>query len=682
MSRQDSQDILPGSVVEFFETKEIVCGVCLICKNQRLNVLTQHNREINLASSRLIHVGSQPLDVKLTRDELVQRLSSIAALRRTLMEAVNVTELWSLIEGEEEGFDAHALAEFVFAETITDHHAAAMQRALLQERLFFQFKDGKFHANSQEKVEQRRLELEREREKEIQLEEGSHWLRAVWHRKSRPALTGSEEHLIDSLKSFCLYGQESPDGAFVKELLKRAEIPPQSQSVFRLLVRLGIWQENENLFLHEQGISADFPEQVVSAADRLAASNFALRWDPSFRKDLRDLHTITIDSALSRDFDDALSVRTLKNGLFEVGIHIADVAEFVTLGDDLDREAETRASSIYLPDGRISMFPPSLSEGLFSLRAGQDRFALSFMMHLDADGVVHHQEILPSVVNVHEQLTYQEVNERCQEKGPLTILHHLAELLRARRLANGAVILPLPEIQVYVNSVGMIQISRYEKETPSQIMVSEWMIAANALAASHLAQQQVPAIFRSQAECKPETDFTQSDHELFYIYRKRRLFARAELETRPQPHCSLGMAEYTTVSSPIRRYADLVVQRQLKHALTTGTSCYDSEELGQLITRLGVIQTKISLVQRKWTRYWMLKYLEQEDIKSLNAIVLTQNGRFAHLLLNDFLLETNAPLSDKNQARPGEMVRVKIDRLNPREDILRVQLPEIAKASP
>jgi len=681
MSQEGPQGILPGTVLEFFEAKEINCGVCLAIKNLRLNVLTQHNREINLAESRLIHVGSQPLNVHMTRDDLVQKLNSIATLRKGLMEAVNVEELWSLVEGEQEGFGVRDLAEFVFADAITDHHVAAMQRVLLQERLFFQFKDGAFRANSLEKVELRRLEIEKEKEREVQLEQGSQWLQAIWNRKTRPLLSGLEEKLIDGLKSFCLFGQESPVQAFVKELLKRADIPQQTQSAFRLLVRLGIWQENENLYLHEQGISPDFPESVAAMADRLAASDALSSWDRSLRKDLRELHTFTIDSALSRDFDDALSVRTLGNGLHEVGVHIADVAEFVSRNDDLDSEAEVRASSIYLPDGRIPMLPPLLSEGLFSLHAGEDRFSLSFIMHMDEEGVIHHHEILPSVVKVRKQMTYREVNERHQGEEGLRILHTLALQLRAQRLARGAVILPLPEIQVYVNSAGMIQVSRYEKETPSQIMVSEWMIAANGLAASYLARQRIPAIFRAQAECKQETDFTQSEHELFRIYRQRRLFARAELETTPQPHCSLAMPEYTTITSPIRRYADLVVQRQLKHALTTGTGLYSEDDLQHLITGLGVMQGKISLVQRKWTRYWILKYFEQEDIQSLDALVLTQNSRFSHLLIADYLLEANAPLSEKNQVKPGEMVRVKIERLNPREDVLRVQLPEFPKQS-
>ena len=137
------------------------------------------------------------------------------------------------------------------------------------------------------------------------------------------------------------------------------------------------------------------------------------------------------------------------------------------------------------------------------------------------------------------------------------ILHALAEQLRAQRLARGAVILPLPEIQVYVNAAGMIQVSRDEKETPSQIMVSEWMIAANGLAASRTGAAGRSLRFSAvRRECKPETDFTQSEHELFRIYRQRRLFARAELETRPRAPLQPGDAgihdDYLT-DSPLCR---------------------------------------------------------------------------------------------------------------------------------
>lgn len=680
MTHQTSHETAPGAVLEFFEAKEVVLGVCLAAKSSRLTVLTEHNKEINLAQSRVVLSGEQSLNLKLSRDELVQRLVGVNVLRKTLMTEVNVEELWSLLEAEGQGYEAREMAEFVFTGLISENHVAALQRVLFVDRLYFQFKDGKFSPRPAEKVEQRKQEIEREEEREAQLEGGAHWLQAVWNRKTRPPVSPDlQDALVQALKSFCLFGQESAENVFVKELFKRANIPPLSNSAFRLLVRLGVWQEDENLYLHEQNISAEFPAEVSEIADRLASSDFMINLNGSGRRDLRDLEAFTIDSALTRDYDDALSIQALEDGIYEAGIHIADAAEFVESGNPMDLEALARASSIYLPDGRIAMLPPSISEGVCSLKAGKDRLGLSFLIRMDLQGTVHGCEIVPSAVRIRKQMTYEEVNEKVQQEEPLHILHQLAVKLREKRLADGAIILPLPEIQVYVNSSGMIQVSRYEKETPSQIMVSEWMIAANALAASYLKERSIPALYRTQAECKQETDFTQSEHEIFRVFRQRRLFARAELDTKPGPHCSLALPHYITVTSPIRRYADLVMQRQIKQALKTQSALYSEEELKQLIARLGSVQTKISFIQRKWTRYWILKYMEQEDANTLDALVLEQNERFAHLLLPDFLLEANMMNADKSRLQPGEMVRVKIERLNPREDVIRLQLPEGGK---
>ena len=675
-----NQEMVAGMIVEFFEAREIVCGVCTAVKNQRLSILTGQNREASLSQGRVIHASTHPLNLKLTRDELVQKVVETTALRKSLMTGVNVEELWSLLEDETDGFVVEELVEFVFSHSITDNHIAALQRVLFDDRIYFQFKDGRFFVRSREKVEQRLAEIAREEEREAQLEEGSLWLQAVWNKKPRRAIGELQARLIDILKSFALFGQESPEALFVKELFKRANIPTTPQSAFRLLVRLGIWRENENLYLLEHNISAQFPSEVEELAARISPAPISV--DQEGRQDLRRVHTFTVDSAQTRDYDDALSLEIMEDGLYEIGIHIADAAALVEQGTPLDREAEVRASSIYLPDGKIAMLPPAISEGVCSLKAGKDRLVMSFLFRMDAQANVIEQKIVPSVVRIREQLTYQEVDDRVGKDDFLRIAYDLAVQLRKQRLEKGAVILPLPEIQVYVNSVGMIHLSRYEKETPSQIMVSEWMIAANALAGSYLAEHGIPAIYRSQAECKQETDFTQSEHPIFHIFRKRRLFARAELDTKSAMHCSLAVPHYTTVTSPIRRYADLVVQRQLKHALLTGEPLYGEEELKQLMTRLGVAQGKISLIQRKWTRYWILKYMEQEDIQTINALILEQNQRFAHLLLPDFLIEVNAPVQESNRGyQPGEMVKVKIERINPREDQVRVQLPEMGKGS-
>lgn len=672
MTQATAQEIVPGTVLEFFDEKTMVCGVCLDCRDQRLAVLSEQNREINLSRGRVLHCGSQRLSLGLNRDDLVRRLTTISAQRRALMGQVILDELWSLLEGEERQFEVRELTEYVFSEPLTDDHVAAVLRVMLADKLYFKYKAGEFTPRSSAQLELLQRERVKQEEQERLLQEGVSWLRRVWQRQADGTPPSSRERLVEAIKSFCLFGQESPDYAFARELLKRAGIV-QPQGAFRLLVRLGIWNKDENLYLHQYGISAQFPVPVQELAEERATQ--APQWlrQVDGRRDLRDLRTITIDSALTRDYDDALSLRPAGEGLTELGVHIADAAAFVLPGDALDLEAQERASSLYLPDSRIAMLPQSISEDVCSLRAQTDRLAVSFLVILDEDANIVAHEIVPSVVRVDAQMTYQEVNHQLHQDGFLRTLQSFSHKLQQRRLDNGAIILPLPELRVWVNPEGMIQVTRYEKETPSQIMVSELMILANTLAAGFLAERQLPGIFRCQEECRPETNPVASEFPLFHTYRQRRLFARAELATSVRPHCSVGVPHYTSVTSPIRRYVDLLVQRQLKHIFETGTPLYSEEELQRLIVHLEVPQSRLMLIRRKWTRYWILKYLEQEDIQTLDALVLDQNNRFAHLLLPDFIMETNMVAEDTTRIRPGEMIRVKIDHLNPRDDVLRVK---------
>ncbi|MEN6440419.1 MAG: ribonuclease R family protein [Syntrophobacter sp.] len=669
MNRPEPHDILPGTVLEFYGSKEILCGVVLAVKDGRFHVLSEKNREITLARSRAIHSGTYLMDPKRGRDELVRELSEISAVRKRLTEQIDLEEVWSLLESDDGEFHPYEIAEFIFTTPVPDNSAAAVNRALLQDRLYFLSRDARFSPRSAEAVDQRRVELEKEAELERKLAEGASWLEALWNRKTVPSLAFRDE-LIAALKEYSLFAQEAKESALIKEILKRAGLAPQPQTAFRALVKLGIWSEDENLLLHEHGITPAFPAPIMECAGQIAATN-RLSASKTTREDLTDLAAFTVDSSLTRDYDDALSIRELGDGVLEVGIHIADAAEFVSRDDPLDREAEQRVSSIYLPDDRISMFPAALSEGAFSLKAGEDRLALSFILKMDSDANILERRIVPTVVRIRDQLTYHDVDSRLSADSGLSTLFELARKMRQKRLERGAIILPLPEINVYVNDVGMIQVTRYDKETPSQILVSEWMIAANATAADYLADNGIPAIFRGQAECRPETEFVQSDHELFAVYRQRRLFSRAELAAVPKPHCSLALTNYTTVTSPIRRYADLVVQRQLKSVLAGNRGVYTIGEVEQLISKLSAAQGRVFTIQRKWTRYWLLKYIEQEDLETLNALVLDKNARFAHLLIPELFLEINAPIPENSKFRQGEMVRLRIDKVNPREDMLK-----------
>ena len=181
------------------------------------------------------------------------------------MGRIDLEEIWSLLESEETGYSAEEIAEFIFSTPISDDQAAAVKRMLLSDRLYFQAKDSRFYARSAENVEARRIELQKEAERERRLAEGARWVAAVHARKQNVPQIEFREELIQELKNFALFGQEAKESAFVKELLKLAGIPPTPQSAFRILVRLGVWREDENLMLHEHGISSEFPPDAMEA---------------------------------------------------------------------------------------------------------------------------------------------------------------------------------------------------------------------------------------------------------------------------------------------------------------------------------------------------------------------------------------------------------------------------------
>ncbi len=675
MSKNDLSNVKPGSVLEFFDDKELTCGVCLEVKNQRLRVLTARNREINMAINRVLLNTDGSLDLGEGREKLVRKLIEISHKREELAETVPVDELWELlVEEEEEGtYCCQELAEMVYSSPPSANQVAAILRAILKNPYYFKYKDHRFYVNSPEKVEQIKLMLQREAEKKRQLAEGADWLSSIW--KRQPVKDPDfKSKIVRLLKEFCVFGKDAPEYSFTKELLSKAKIPLVG-GAFKLLVKLGEWKEDENILLYKFDVPIEFGKEIEKEVKKVKETTLATPLSQiEGREDLRDLELITIDGALTRDYDDAISFKELPGGEYEIGVHIADAAHFVEPGSVLDEEALLRATSIYLPDRRIPMLPPELSEDVCSLWAEKDRLAISIFIRLSSDAEVLDYRITPSLVRVKRQLTYTDVNLFLESEAIFQKLYQLTRRLREKRIERGASIIYVPEIRIWVNPEGMIQISKQEEETPSQIIVSELMVLSNTLVAQYFAEKDIPAIYRTQGEPRAEDRPASSDSILFQKYRQRRLLSRAELSVEPHRHCSVGVPYYTSITSPIRRYLDLVMQRQLKSHLEKSEPFYTTEQLQDIINRIQEPQSNAMFIRRSWTRYWILKYLEQEDITVTEALVLDKGTRFYKLLLPDFMLEVNMKSDPKLDIQPGDTIKIRIERVNPREDILRVTL--------
>ncbi len=660
-----------GCIVEYIDRQKIMCAVVLEVKNQRLRLLTENNREVNLSRKRLLHRDKIRLDLALGRDRIIEALKEVVRKREELINNIDIRDLWELLNTEQNWIDLATMTEFCFPESASGDHEAAVMRALFNDRLYFKFNPDGFRPNSERQVELLAAQRKEAQRKQELIEAGGSWLKSMLNSTGPIDLASvatNVQEVVEILKSYYLFGKESKDYKIAKKLAARAGVE-SLQNIFRVLVRLGVFDENENLELLRHQISADFNETVLNRAAQIVSSSPMVT--AAERRDLTHLSLMTIDGQGTLDFDDAISIEET-NDAFRLGVHIADVGHFIKKYDVVDQEASVRGSSTYMPDQKISMLPSVLAEGLCSLKAGELRPAISIMIDLSPQAEVVSTEILQSLIKVKHQLTYYDVNSAVDEIPQMHILQDIAKKYRQKRLDEGAIQITVPEISIWVNENQDVSVNQVNRESPGRMLVSELMIMANWLMANHLKERQLPAIFRSQREPR-ERLYKNSAGTLYQNWMQRRLLSRFILNTKPNWHSGLGLDAYITATSPIRKYSDLINQRQIRASLGLETA-YSSDQISDIINSLELPMSLVGRLQYTRHRYWLLKYLENQIGQKEEAIVLHKARRKYQILLTQYMLECDLPISSGIELKPEDLIQVTIQRVNARQDVIQVAI--------
>lgn len=666
-----------GKIVEYIDAQKIICAVVVEAKNQRLRLLTETNREVNLSAKRLVHEANQRIDLSKGRTQTVNTIKEISEYRNTLIDLIDIPELWDILNTEQEWIDLDTMTEFCFPDNPNYDHQAAVVRAFFNNRLYFRFNRDSFFPYSPEQVDAKLKQLQEEAHIEHLVEAGGQWLNEVWRAKAPKVQWDSDDaekrECVEKLKSIYLHENESKHYAVGKNLLKRAGIG-LNDDIFDLLFKLGVFEENENIDLQRFDIPVAFNAQVQAQTQRIIANpdNSAQALCAGVnRRDLTMLAAMTIDGQSTLDFDDAISIED-HGDYFRLGVHIVDVGHFIKDEDAIDKAALTRASSIYMPDQKIPMLPVSLAEELCSLKAEALRPTISTMIKVSRQGEIIDYEIEPTLIRVKHQLTYHDVNLMADANKDIIILQAIARHFRDYRLAHQAIQISLPEVNIWLNEDGEIVISRISRESPARMIVSEIMIMANWLMAQRLAANQMPAVFRSQPEPR-ERIVKGEDSSLFDNLMQRRALSRFIISAEPGRHVGLGLDCYVTATSPIRKYYDLMTQRQIRAILGLGKPL-DVEKTNHRIQMLQEPMRMVTLVQRRRNRYWLLKYLESRIGKREKALVLYSRRNNVRIIITEYMLECDLPLDGRMSLDPEDQIYVKIQHANARRDILAVYL--------
>ncbi|MCP9850574.1 RNB domain-containing ribonuclease [Cyanobium sp. Morenito 9A2] len=508
-----------------------------------------------------------------------------------------------------------------------------------------------------------------------------------WHdalRQRRPIdpaqLSPVSRQELGQLLAWAAGEQDQPLGPELLKGLQQARVAPEPGALRHLLVDLGQWQAHSLPSLRQSVWSAGFSPELIAQADALVERCGEPQPGDGQRFDLTGLRSFTIDDPLTREIDDALSLERLAAGRQRLWVHIADPARLVAEGSPLDLEARRRASSLYLAGGSVPMFPLELAAGPFSLRQGERCAAWSYGIDLHDDGSLAGYELRRSWVRPTYRLSYEDADDLIELAPPedpdLSELHLLLESRRRWRERQGALLLDQSEGRIRCeDDEPLVEVV---EPSPARLLVAEAMIMAGAAVADYGVCHGLALPYRSQSP-SPLPPAEQWEHLAPGPVRHatlRRGLTRGLTGTQPAPHFSLGLPAYVQATSPIRRYGDLVVQRQLL-AHQAGDIPLEASALAGLLDQLDPALRQTIQIAREDQRHWQQVWFERHLDGSWPALFLRwlrQQDGLALVHLDALAMDLPALAPEGCEPGDGLVVRVgEVDCLADRLRLLAVR---------
>lgn len=585
--------------------------VCVIKQaKSKLQVLNEKGREQRLAEDKLLWQYPQQVT---SPEEWQNVLVTIRTKIETYASDIDVPLLWeSALELEVSEIDE--LADLYFSGDISVEQRVALWRTLAVDGLHFKRRGCVWEPRSATQIEELKIQRQREQEREQAQEMAMTWLKHIVQSPLPTSVTEWEtaevpENMIFFIDRLEAWLRGDADKAVTDLITPFADNLRLSsrELVFEILQKVKKIPLDADRDVIVAGLKPEFSAAVSEAAQTIQP------WLPATTQTITSL-LFSIDDEETREVDDALAIESTEQG-WQITIAIANPASIIQRGDVFDREAMRRGTTVYLPSQTVLMLPERISCDIASLTAGEVRSSIVLRVWLTDEGQFIDSQISREGIRVLQRLHYKDADILLTEGQDetarhLRILSKLASQLRKQRIAEGAFSLQRPEYKVIIKDDD-ISVVMINQSSPSRLLVAEMMILANHIAARYAQQHQVPLIYRTQEAPLEPIDIDIVENDPLSFHKLRKLLRPSTLSLEPGSHSGLGLPLYTQLSSPLRRFADLVMQRQLVAHLEGASPPYSQEELYAVLETAERTARDSRRFEGEAKKRWFLEYLKE-----------------------------------------------------------------------
>lgn len=628
----------------------------------KASIFSEEGKDITVDIEKIAYNSGIIIEGNFTHPEKKLKLREVRKNLEAAKDKLDLETLWACVGNEDYEITFNDIADFYFGDSDkSNEDSLALFWAVDKNEVYFKRGEAGYIAREGSEVKELIAKKETEIRRKEERKQALLWAKQLISGKSSDQIENFDPaEYIDLIRNYIIHLEKYNRAAECKSFLSEIGIK-DAEGAIEFLIKTGSWHEDEDPLLKRFSITQVFPKKVVQEVEQILEESF---YDDNL-EDLTHLEVFSVDDENTRDIDDAISIEETEQGA-TIGVHIANVAQYVPKWSAMDEEAIRRSETVYLPEHHIHMFPNELIQQRLSLVEGTECKALSLLVNFDKEFKIKGYRFTNSKIFIRQNISYEKASEYFDVDPVGNKIKQISETLRAKRLEAGALIIQLPQLKISIDEDSNITIRKNYMNSVAHRVISEFMILMNRMAGKFLKDNRVPGIFRSQPEPISEDARSHDENDPLFALHVVKYLRAPRVGLDPGPHMSLGIDVYAQATSPIRRYADLIIQRQIVSTLENDEPSYTEDELENLYPKIEIGIRDKKMVERNRDKYWVYKHLKNLEGTEINGIISSINNARASVYLPDYLFEVPVLLGSNfnlDESRDIKLIVQKVDPL-------------------